>query len=181
MTTAFLTRKPDSVSCLYYVEGRVNDMSNDKWFCTECGTANSGNFCSECGALRKTDEPVTCTCGFVYTGNFCSNCGAPRPHLRSSVNGNTGPLTDIEKKALIEHGWRDNAGKFNSAPLRLLFSLSGNLWRTKRKVLIKLFQKFAESRGGASGRAPQSAKFSGVQRAPQGVNCRKAARGDALR
>ena len=76
MTTAFLTRKPDSVSCLYYVEGRVNDMSNDKWFCTECGTANSGNFCSECGALRKTDEPVTCTCGFVYTGNFCTNCGA---------------------------------------------------------------------------------------------------------
>lgn len=93
---------------------RVSDMSNDKWFCTECGTQNSGNFCSECGALRKTDEPVTCTCGFVYTGNFCTNCGAPRPHLRSSVNGNTWPLTDTEKKALIEHGWRDDSGRFKA-------------------------------------------------------------------
>ena len=89
-------------------------MSNDKWFCSKCGTQNSGNFCSECGALRKTDEPVTCTCGFVYIGNFCTNCGAPSPQLRSSVNGNTGPLTDTEKKALIEHGWRDDSGRFKA-------------------------------------------------------------------
>ena len=94
MTTAFLTRKTDSVSCLYYVEGRVSDMSNDKWFCSKCGTQNSGNFCSECGAQRKTDEPVTCTCGFVYTGNFCTNCGAPRPQFQSSVNKGDRPLTD---------------------------------------------------------------------------------------
>ena len=63
-------------------------MSNGKWFCTECGTANNGS--------------------------FCSGCGAPRPQLRSSVNGNTGPLTDTEKKDVIEHGWRDDSGKFKA-------------------------------------------------------------------
>lgn len=97
---------------------RVSDMSNDKWFCTECGTQNSGNFCSECGALRKTDEPVTCTCGFVYTGNFCANCGAPRPQIQSSDNSSDSSLTDTEKEALTEPepsiGWTcSKCGKEN--------------------------------------------------------------------
>ena len=93
-------------------------MSNETWFCTECGTQNSSDFCTECGAVRKNVKPVICACGSVFTGNFCTNCGAPRPQIQSLVNSSDSSLTDTEKEALTEPapaiGWTcSKCGKEN--------------------------------------------------------------------
>ena len=48
------------------------------WYCTNCGTANTGKFCGECGSPRPAGG-WTCSCGTTNTGKFCSECGKPRP------------------------------------------------------------------------------------------------------
>ena len=50
----------------------------DSWYCTNCGTANTGKFCGECGSPRPAGG-WTCSCGTTNTGKFCSECGKPRP------------------------------------------------------------------------------------------------------
>ena len=50
----------------------------DSWYCTNCGTANTGKFCGECGSPRPAGG-WACSCGTTNTGKFCSECGKPRP------------------------------------------------------------------------------------------------------
>lgn len=53
------------------------------WFCTSCGTENSGNFCERCGNTRAVQAPLRCpSCGFTPAPGqamprFCPECGAP--------------------------------------------------------------------------------------------------------
>ena len=50
-----------------------------EWFCTECGTKNSGKFCANCGTQKPAPKVNTCpSCGTAIEGSpkFCSNCGA---------------------------------------------------------------------------------------------------------
>jgi hypothetical protein len=93
---------------------QVSDMSNEKWYCPECGAQNSGDFCTVCGAMRKKDESFTCACGNVFTGNFCPECGSPRPQFRSPADMGCRSLADTEKKVLTGHGWRDDSGRFKA-------------------------------------------------------------------
>ena len=87
-------------------------MSNEKWYCPECGAQNSGNFCTVCGAMRKKDESFTCACGNVFTGNFCPECGSPRQTMQLQFNKAGRSLTDEDKKKLVEHGWRDDKNMY---------------------------------------------------------------------
>lgn len=51
--------------------------STNTWFCTECGTENTGNFCKECGAKKATSAQCS-KCGFTPAGDtpkFCPKCG----------------------------------------------------------------------------------------------------------
>ncbi|NLB23338.1 MAG: virion core protein [Clostridium sp.] len=52
---------------------------SNQWFCTECGTKNSGKFCSECGTGKPEVSPSQCSnCGFKPAGEmpkFCPECG----------------------------------------------------------------------------------------------------------
>ena len=50
----------------------------DSWYCTNCGTANTGKFCGECGSPRPAGG-WTCSCGTTNTGKFSSECGKPPP------------------------------------------------------------------------------------------------------
>lgn len=57
-------------------EEKKEDNSNS-WFCTECGTKNTGNFCAECGTKRSTATQCN-KCGFKPKGEapkFCPECG----------------------------------------------------------------------------------------------------------
>lgn len=50
-----------------------------EWFCTECGTKNSGKFCANCGTQKPAPKVNTCpSCGTAIEDSpkFCSNCGA---------------------------------------------------------------------------------------------------------
>jgi membrane protease subunit (stomatin/prohibitin family) len=54
-----------------------NKANNNTWFCSNCGTKNSGKFCTECGT--KKSAPAFCSnCGYKVEGdapNFCPECG----------------------------------------------------------------------------------------------------------
>ena len=53
--------------------------TGNQWFCTECGTKNSGNFCSGCGNKKVVAPTNQCSnCGFKPEGEtpkFCPECG----------------------------------------------------------------------------------------------------------
>ena len=53
--------------------------AGDQWFCTECGTKNTGKFCMNCGTGKPVTEGVKCSkCGFKPDGplpKFCPECG----------------------------------------------------------------------------------------------------------
>lgn len=49
-----------------------------EWFCTECGTKNTGKFCANCGTPKPAGSQSACPkCGTAIEGNpkFCPNCG----------------------------------------------------------------------------------------------------------
>lgn len=53
------------------------EVNSNSWFCTECGTKNTGNFCAECGTKRSTATQCN-KCGFKPKGEapkFCPECG----------------------------------------------------------------------------------------------------------
>ena len=78
----------------------------------ECGMFFSSEFCPNCGKQRKENKTSTCSCG--YTGpesNFCPECGRPWS-IVSSVIPSAPTLSDDDKNAKLEHGWRDGNGQY---------------------------------------------------------------------
>jgi membrane protease subunit (stomatin/prohibitin family) len=58
-------------------ESKKEETNKDIWFCTECGTKNSGSFCSNCGTKKATAEQCS-KCGYKPEGEtpkFCPECG----------------------------------------------------------------------------------------------------------
>ena len=58
-------------------ESKKEETNKDTWFCTECGTKNSGSFCSNCGT-KKAATTQCSNCGYKPEGEipkFCPECG----------------------------------------------------------------------------------------------------------
>lgn len=55
--------------------------NNDSWFCTNCGTQNTGKFCASCGSPKPVTKIASCTrCGWTPAPGqgvprFCPECG----------------------------------------------------------------------------------------------------------
>ncbi len=57
----------------------AQQTSTNHWFCTNCGTKNTGNFCSGCGSKKASTDSTSCqNCGYKPEGEapkFCPKCG----------------------------------------------------------------------------------------------------------
>ena len=81
----------------------------------ECGMHFSSKFCPNCGKMRPVNNTFTCSCGYTGTvSRFCPECGRAIAANNAAVYAAPAPsvLTDDEKNAKLNHGWRDSRGQF---------------------------------------------------------------------
>ncbi len=62
------------------ITGPKKPAGDGKWYCPNCGTANTSNFCMQCGTQKPAMGPKFCPdCGYKFeegkTAKFCPQCG----------------------------------------------------------------------------------------------------------
>ena len=76
--------------------------ADGKWFCPECGTANTAKFCTECGIAN--------------TAKFCTECGTKKPDVAPEAKTET-VKSDFERGSVVlfEDDFKDEqVGEFPS-------------------------------------------------------------------